>query len=304
MHGTTAAPPEIEHWESDHHRALSRIAARLLYKKDAEEQALIEIDKLAAGVERRVRLRFLTCAVLFGLCSFFALIVLSVWGVAAATGNDLGQTPAYVVIPLALIAAAAAVYWRNFQYGLGLARDKRPALYGKGRQSAIDTLETLFDYLGRRTGPKAYYYDRKGIRRPISRRHFFGRLRGLLLSEETSDRGLVMPPKGFWFNAQIYVEAEPEEVIRALKAKPQAGRRPKEYDYEAMLLTVIEHPSLCAIDPESDHVETKVMNLIRARCDPCDEHDNDIPVPESTELRKFAKRIVAAIKINRPPASS
>ncbi|AJR24758.1 hypothetical protein TZ53_14520 [Sphingobium sp. YBL2] len=110
-----------------------------------------------------------------------------------------------------------------------------------------------------------------------------------------------MPPKGFWFSAQIFVEAEPEEIIRALKVRPQAGGRPKEYDYEAMLLTLIEHPSLCAIDPESSRVEAQIMKLIHARCDPSEDHCNNISVPEPTELRKFAKRIIAAIKNNRNP---
>ena len=41
------------------------------------------------------------------------------------------------------------------------------------------------------------------------------------------------------------------------------------------------------------------MELIHTLCDPSEEHDNDIPVPEETELRKFAKRIVTAIEKNR-----
>ncbi|WP_152528020.1 hypothetical protein [Sphingobium lactosutens] len=302
MHGgKTPALSQIERPGSDHHRALPHIAARLLYAKEAEREALLEIDNIAAGIERKVQTRFLFCAIVFSLSSFFALIGFFVWGAETLGQHDLGQRPAYVIFPLLLIAGAAAVYWRNFQYGLGLVRHKRPALYGKGRQSTIDTLESLFAYLGDRTGPKAYFYDRKGIRRPISRRHFFGRLRGLLLSEEPGARCLVMPPKGFWFSAQIFVEAEPEEIIRALKVKPQAGGRPKEYDYEAMLLTLIEHPSLRAIDPESSRIETQIMKLIHARCDPSEDHGNNIPVPEPTELRKFAKRIIAAIKNNRNP---
>jgi hypothetical protein len=305
MHGPkTNTSTEIERQASDHHRTLSRLAARLLYTQEAEEQALAELDKIVAGIERQVRVKFMVSATLIGVSVLLTLVGLLVWGAAAIGGEDLGQGPANAILPFALIATAAAVYWRNFQYGLGLVLKKKPALYGKGRQSTLDTLEKFFDYLGRRTAPKAYFYDRQGIKHAVSRRHFFGRLRGLLLSEETSDRSLVMPPKGFWFSAQIYVEAEPEEIIRALKVKPQAGGRPKEYAYEAMLLTLIELPALSTIIPGEHGSETQVMNLIRARCDASDEHDTDIPVPEDTELRKFAKKIIAAIKINRAPPMS
>ena len=294
-----SAPAGIWHRASDAHRSLPRLAARLLYTKDEEELGLEEVDRVSVAIERSVRSRFLVFAALFGLCAFLSSLVLLVWGVASVTDRNIGQAPVIAFMVLMGIAALTLVYWRHFQYGLGIIGTKRPALYGESRPSTVETLEKLFDFLGRRTAPEAYYYDRKGIRHPVSRRHFYGRLRGLLLSESAGDRALVLPPNGFWFSRQIYVDAEPEEVIRALKVKPQAGGRPKAYDYEAMLLTMIEHPSLRNIDPDKHGAETQVMNLIRARCDPSEAHDNDIPVPEPTKLREFAKKIVAAIQINR-----
>lgn len=296
-----AATPVGWHPHNDDHRKLDRMAARLLYAKEGEEQGLAEIDKVSGGIERRVRTRFLVAGIAFGISSFFTVLALLVWGTMVIGGHDPGPRYINIVFPPILIATVAAVCWRYFQYGLGLVLKKQPAFYGKCRQSTIDTLEKLFDHLGRRTGPKAYFYDRKGEKRYVSRRHFFGRLRGLLLSEAASDRSLVMPPSGFWFSAQIYIEAEPEEIIQALKVKPQAGGRPKGYDYEAMLLTLIEHPGLKGISPGAHGAESFVMNLIRARCDASDEHETDIQVPEDTELRKFAKRIIYAIKINRAP---
>ncbi len=211
----------------------------------------------------------------------------------------MGRAASVAAIALLAIAACVAAYWRHFQYGLGIAEKKRAPLYGSSRRSTVETLEKLFDYLGRRTGPAAYYYDRGGRRHPIHRRHFYGRLRGLLLSEVASDRAIVLPPHGFWFSAQIFVDAEPEDVIQALKVRPSSGGRPKEYDYAAMLLALIEHPTLRAIDPDEYRAESKIMDLIRDRCEPSDEHGNDIPVPENTRLRQFAKDIVAAVKINR-----
>lgn len=260
---------------------------------------LEEVDRTCASIERAIRRRFLISATLFILCILLSLIVLAVWGTAALRGQDIDKAAAIAVSLPLVIAAFVAAYWRHFQMGLGIVDKKRTPVYGNSRRSTVETLEKLFDYLGRRTAPAAYYYDRKGIRRPVHRRHLYGRLRGLLLSEVASDRAIVLPPHGFWFSAQIYVDAEPEDIIRALKVRPSSGGRPKDYDYEAMLLALVEHPALQAIDPHEHGAETKVMDLIRNRCEPSDEHENDIRVPENTRLREFAKNIVAAVKINR-----
>ncbi|WP_447759685.1 hypothetical protein [Sphingopyxis panaciterrae] len=227
------------------------------------------------------------------------MLIMVVWGAAAFHGEGIGQAASIAAIAMFAMAACIAAYWRHFQYGLGIVDAKQTPIYGKSRRSTVETLEKLFDYLGRRTAPAAYYYDRQGIRRPVHRRHFYGRLRGLLLSEIASDRAIVLPPHGFWFSAQIYVDAEPEEIIRALKVRPSTGGRPKDYDYEAMLLTLIEYPALRTVDPEEHGVETEVMDLIRNRCEPSEEHDNDIRVPENTRLREFSKNILQAIKNNR-----
>lgn len=291
--------PAVSHPVNDDHRKLARIAARLLYAKDAEEQGLAETDKVAREIDRRAQARFTVSCTVFVIASFLALIGLLVWMTKFIRGPDPGPIYVNITMPFVLIATAALVWWRYFQYGFGLVHKKQPAFYGNARQSSIDTLEKLFDHLGRRTGPKAYFYDRKGIKRYVSRRIFFGRLRGLLLSEEASQRSLVIPPDGFWFSAQIYIEAEPEDIIRDLKVRPQAGGRRKEYDYEAMLLALIEHPALKEVIPGAYSDETFVMKLIQRLCDASDEHGNDIQVPEATELRKFAKRIIRAIKINR-----
>lgn len=293
------APTGIWHRPGDAHRSLPRIAARLLYAKDKEELGLEEVDRVPVAVERAIRRRFLVSATLLLLCILLGTIVLAVWVAAALDGQDIDQAAAIAASLLLAIAASVVASWRHFQYGLGIVDRKRTPIYGNSRRSTVETLEKLFDYLGRRTAPATYYYDRKGNRRPVHRRHFYGRLRGLLLSEIASDRAIVLPPHGFWFSAQIYVDAEPEDIIRALKVRPSAGGRPKEYDYEAMLLTLIEHPALRTIDWDEHGTEAEVMNLIRDRCEPSDEHDNDIRVPENTRLREFAKKIVAAVKINR-----
>src|SRR3546814_4818268 len=75
---------------SDLHRSLQRIAARLLYVADEEEDGLIEVDNVAAGTGRAARMRFWIVSLFFVLFSLMALIALLVWGIAIANGDDLG----------------------------------------------------------------------------------------------------------------------------------------------------------------------------------------------------------------------
>lgn len=95
------------------------------------------------------------------------------------------------------------------------------------------------------------------------------------------------------------MEVDVAALIAQAKAKPKSGGRPKEIDYEAILLALIEDDRLRAIKPNERSSETQVMKLIHNVCDACDEHDRNIRVPESTELRAFAKKVIAAIEKNR-----
>lgn len=192
-------------------------------------------------------------------------------------------------------------YWRYFQYGFGRKQKARPAIVVEGSKATIDALEKLFAHLAKRTSPRAYYRTRSGAQRYVNRQYFLGALRYLLLSDDAGARAMVMPPDGNWFFREIRIEADPEEIIAALKVKPRSGGRPQQYDHAAIVLTLLEHPAIGAIDPSKHGAESQVMALIRSLCEASDEHDNVIAVPEDTELRKLAKRFLAAIEKNRTP---
>ncbi len=290
--------------ESDTHRSLQRIAARLLASKELEEEALAEIDKIAAAIDRVVRWKFLVVAWLFGVSSLLSLAGFLAWLAVAVGGSDPGLRPLAVIAPLLAIVIGCLAWWRHCQYGFGALRTSRPAIYFEGSKATIDTLEKLFAYLARRTSPNAYYRTRNGVKHYLNRHHFAGALRALLLSEDAAARAMVMPPNGLWLFREIRIEAEPEEIIAALKVKPRSGGRPQQYDYAGIVLALLEHPDISGIDPAKHGAESRVMGLIRALCDPADEHDNAIPVPEETELRRFAKRILAAIEKNRVQTKS
>lgn len=148
-------------------------------------------------------------------------------------------------------------------------------------------------YLALRTSPRAYYCDRDGKKCYVSRRYFCGALRGLLLSEDAAVRAMALPPGGLWFFREIRIEAEPEDIIAALKMKPRSGGRPRQYDHAAIILSVLEHPKMRSIEPERHGSIAETMALIHSLCDPSDEHDNDIPVA-----------LIDWRKAERPPLAS
>jgi hypothetical protein len=295
-------PPRrvVEHLiENDAHRSLQRIAARLLAIKELEEVALVEIDKIPAAIDDEVRWKFRAGAGLFVLFSLLTVAAFMAWFAISITGPDQGYRPLIVVAPMAAIAIGPLAYWRHLQYGFGPVRTTRSPIYCGGSKATIETIEKLFAYLALRTSPRAYYCDRDGKKCYVSRRYFCGALRGLLLSEDAAVRTMALPPGGLWFFREIRIEAEPEDIIAALKMKPRSGGRPRQYDHAAIILSVLEHPKMRSIEPERHGSIAETMALIHSLCDPSDEHDNDIPVPEDTELRDLAKRILAAVEKNR-----
>jgi len=297
--GKSPAPIELARDDKDDHRSLARIAARLLSFAEQENEALAEIDKIAAGIERAVRTRYFILRIVTAVFSAFALIALLFWIVAGFTGTDLGWRPAGIIVPLLLLAVGPAFYWRNFQYGLGPIRITRPALYSGGSKANIETLEKLFEYLSRRTAPRAYFRTRAGTKRYISRHVFMGRLRGLLLSENPSDRAIVLPPYGFWFSGEIRIEADPEDIIAALKLKRRGGpgRDPK-YGYADAMIDLIDNPELADIDLGDEiAARRKVEALLVAWFQTHADESGD--APRSDMVRPYAEKVVKRLRITR-----
>ena len=297
--GKSPAPIEFARDNNDDHRSLARIAARLLSIAEQEHEGLAEIDKIVSGIERAVRTRYIMLAVVSSVISAFALIALLVWIVAGLTGNNLSWRPVGIIIPLILLAAAPALYWRHFQYGLGPIRAKRPALYPGGNKANIETLEKLFDYLGRRTAPRAYFRTRAGTKCYISRYVFMSRLRGLLLSENPGDRAIVLPPYGLWFSGEIRIEAHPEDIIAALKPKRRGGpgREPK-YAYADAIIDLIDNPELSGIDLGDEIIaRRKVEALLVAWFQTRADESGD--APRADMLRPYAEKVVKRLSITR-----
>ena len=282
---------------AENERSLRQIAARVL-NRDTEE-GLEELDRIACGIDVAIRRRYITCATLFLLFGvLFAASIINCLGLMLS-GGSVNDYDLLVVFLFGLGTLAPLLFWRSYQYGIGQVRNPKAPIYAGASKASIASLEKLFIYLQRKNAPQSYVRRRNGTRRDLNRRHYFGSLRGLLLAEDANVRSGCLPPHGFWLSQLIYIDADPDAIIKAINAKPKSGGRPKEIDYEAVALRLIEHPALKDIDPDKYGAETRVMELIRGVCEAGSVSQPDLRVPEDTELRKFAKKILAAMQKNR-----
>ena len=280
--------------DNDDNRSVRRLAARLLNRN--EDDGLDEVNLITAAADSSVRLPFILSVGLFGVAAILFVVSVMIWGANEAAGRHLGNGPLWIAIPLGSITISTLLYWRHFQYQIGLITRPRAARYAHASRASIDTLDKLFAYLQRETSPRAYYSTANGTKRYIDRRYFFGSLRVLLLSEDANVRVVCMPPGGLWFSKPIKIDGNPEDILKAINVKPKAGGRPKEFDYVAIALMLIERPEVRDIRPGERGAEARIMTLIR---DVTDGHPTGMVVPEDTQLREFAKQILAAIEKNR-----
>jgi hypothetical protein len=297
--GKSPAPAPIKRDDSEDRRRLARISARMLAVAELEDEALAEIDRITSAIWRQVCVRYIGMGFIIGIAAFVVVLGLSLMLLAAFTGANLGWRPVLVLIPMLLLAVAPFLYWRHFQYGLGRIVTKRPALYGEGSKATIETLEKLFEYLARRTAPRAYCALPGGTKRYLSRHIFMGRLRGLLLSERANDRNIVLSPYGLGQGGEIMIEAEPEDIIAALKPKRRGGpgREPK-YAYTDALINLIDNPALADIDLGDEvkaqrQVEALLVTWFQDRADTSGD------APRGDLVRPYAEKIVTRLWITR-----
>jgi hypothetical protein len=281
----------------DEARSLRRIAARVLNRN--VKDGLDELDHITAAIDAAIRWRFILSA---SLCCFFTLIfslALIVWVEEELSGRTSGNAGLAFLALLAAAALAPLLYWRGYQYGLAPFGPPKPGFYAGASKASVDALEKLFTYLQQETSPQPFVFRANNSKRYLDRRQFFGTLRALAFSKYAGIRSGCLPPYGLWQSKMIYLDADADEIMAAINAKPKAGGRKKEFDYATILLRLIGHPALSAIDLDAHGSTSKIMNLIRDVCAADDDDPVEISVPEETTLRQFAKEIEAALKKNR-----
>jgi hypothetical protein len=282
--------------DRDEARSLRRIAARVLNRNIKD--GLDELDHITAAIDAAIRWRLIFCASFFCLFTLLLLLALIVWIKAELAGEDWGYAGLALITLFAAAALAPLLYWRNYQYGLAPFGPPRPGRYAGASKASVDVLEKLFAYLQMETSPQPFVYRANNSKRYLDRRQFFGSLRALGLSRYAGIRSGCLPPYGLWQSKMIYFDAEAEEIMAAINAKPKAGGRKKEFDYATILLRLLGHPALNAIELGTHGSTSKIMNMIRDVCSADDDDLVGVTVPEETTLRQFAKEIEAALTKN------
>lgn len=174
------------------------------------------------------------------------------------------KTAANIFFGAALLASLIPLYaiwkWGRFQYGSGWLWTPREAIYLNASDETKETLEKFFAYIRRENGPKIYYRDRKGKEHKLDRHFSFGKLRVLLLSEFGAFRSLCLLPGGKRISEAIKIDADPDEIIAALKIKPKrvggSGRNIK-YAYIEAAFDLRGDPRLDTLDLNDEAAATR-----------------------------------------------
>lgn len=280
---------------------LRRVAARFLAQ--TEQDGLDELDTITSALFGKIRLRYvlwlIAVSVTIALLGGAILLAVAVAFAIPAKADIF----AICALVFAVLFGATFLAWRFFQYGVGFVSAPRVAIYPDADATSAKNLDRFFSVVQLETAPRAFFYTRSGSRRILDRRYFFGSLRALLLAEHRWVREPAFSPEGKWFGHEVLIEADVAALIAQAQAKPKpvfkSGGRPKQIDYEAILLALIEQDRLRAIKPSERGTESQLMELIHKLCDASDDHDTNIRVPEPTELRAFSKKVLAAIAKNR-----
>lgn len=234
---------------NDDDRSLRRIALRIL--NEDERQAQDEVDEVIQGIDgylgTQSRLYAWPIPITIVFPVFF-LIMSRLASLYSATWEN-------ILFGIALLACFLPFgilwYWRRDQYGSGRLWKPREAIYADASDETRETLERLFAYLRLDSSPKIYCLDRKGVKQSLDRGYVSGSLRVLLLSNFAAVRALCLSPDGKRISEVIKVDADPDEVIKALGIKPKRAGGPGrniKYAYAEAIFDLRGDPRLDTLD--------------------------------------------------------
>ncbi|BBD98358.1 hypothetical protein SAMIE_1018590 [Sphingobium amiense] len=287
--------------DNDDARSLRRIVLQLLHED--EDEARRELDDIirtvAENIGRESSLYTWAVPVLLTIPPLLMTAFLIARPFSKTAGNILfGAAQVSCLIPL-----YALWKWGRFQYGRGWLWTPREALYLNASDETKETLEKFFAYIQREGGPKAYFRDRKGKKHYLDRRYSFGKLRVLLLSEFGAFRSLCLLPGGKRVSEAIKIEADPSEIINALKIKPKRGSGPGrnvKYAYIEAIFDLRSDPRLETLDLKD---EATAIHAITDWLDEWFDSSANVSgeIPKRDRLVPYAKKIYAHLKNSVAP---
>ena len=275
--------------------SIRRLAAFCISKND--EEGLRIIDEIIEKAHKSIKWKIYLFMTVFSESLFVILLFFMLFISNLTTNRTYSGISALFVLLSAFCTAISLCCWRRFQYGSFFKSQKIQAIYAGEDDNSISNLERFFDALGKESA-RTYYYKENGKQKTVTKRCFWGSLRLLLLADERSKRSLVFLPLGFSFDHELFVETNVAQWIKEAKATPHKPRGRKElYDYEAILLDLIETPFIAKIDPDKRGSKTRLCEHIASMWDGQPGLNNR--VPERTRLMEFSKKFLDHIKKNR-----
>lgn len=269
------------------------VAARFI---SADEQAgLVELDRIAADASRVIQKRYwLLCLTL--VSTAFATIITLGPGIFL-TLSEIPGADTVVFIGLVCFVLTMAVFasWRVFQYGGMKASAPQTALYANADDPAARNLERLFSLLQRESTLRAFYRTKNGTQRDIDHRYFFGKLRAAHVARDGTIRSALVGPVGFWFDRELFLDADVDKLLAASKAEPSRAGAPKKYDHTSAIIALIDHPDVRKIDITKKRGNQRVIielleDWYRSR---------RREVPSESQLTPYAREILETIAKNR-----
>lgn len=269
------------------------VAARFI---SADEQVgLVELDRIAADASRVIQRRYWLLWVALIATAFSTLITL-IPGILL-TFSETPGADVVVIIGLVCFVLTMAVFasWRVFQYGGMKASAPQTAFYANADDLAARNLERLFSLLQRESTLRAFYRTKNGARRDIDHRYFFGKLRAAHVARDGTIRRALFAPVGFWFDRELFLDADVHKLIADAKAEPSRVGAPRKYDYTNAVMSLIEHPDVRKIDIAKKRGNQKlVVGLLEDWY-----RSRRREVPGETQLSGYAKLILETIAKNR-----
>lgn len=242
----------------DDDRSLRRIALRIL--NEDERQARDEADGIIHGIDEYLGKQSRLYAWPIPITIIFPVFFL----IMSRLASLYSKTWENILFGIALLACFLPFgilwYWRRDQYGSGRLWKPREAIYTDASDETKETLERLFAYLRLESSPKIYFVDRKGVKQSLDRGYVSGSLRVLLLSNFAAVRALCLSPDGKRISEVIKVDADPDEVIKALGIKPKRAGGPGrniKYAYTEAIFDLRTDPRLDRLDLNDEAAATR-----------------------------------------------
>ncbi|WP_147417567.1 hypothetical protein [Sphingomonas cavernae] len=271
-----------------------RIVAARFISTD-EQVGLLELDRIAADASRVIQKRYWLLWLALVATAFATLITL-IPGIILT----LSETPsADIVLIIGLVCFVLTMTmfasWRVFQYGGMKASAQQVALYANADDPAARNLERLFSLLQRESPLRAFYWTKNGTRRDVDHRYFFGKLRAAHVTRDGAIRSALVGPVGFWFDRELFLEADIDGLIADAKAEPSRRGAPKQYDHTNAIIALIDHPKVRALDiTKKRGNQREIIELLEDWY-----RSRRLKVPSETQLAPYANQILETIAKNR-----